>query len=71
LTKNVKTRGIANILKTAGNIAKSLESQSKGFLQGMVVIIFKLYRKKLSQIFKVVKMNFGSKFAAKVSFHTS
>jgi len=45
-----------------------------------MIFVFKLYRKKNSfkflnlksnAIFKVVKMNFGSKFGAWVSFHTA
>jgi len=39
--KDVKTRKIANVLKTAGNISKSSKGQSKeqllGVLRGMVI----------------------------------
>jgi len=49
LNKNVKTRKIANVLKTAGNIAKYLKFQPKapllGALQGMI-IGFEVCRKK-------------------------
>jgi len=67
-------------LKTARNIAKSYKFQPwtliLGVLQGMITG-FKLYQEKkvfclkLNAIFKVVKMNFGSKFGAWVSFHTA
>jgi len=68
--KNVKTRKIANIVKTARNIAKSSKLQHKtrflDVLQGKI-ISFKLHRKiyfllKIERFFKVVKMNFSSKF---------
>jgi len=53
LKKNVKTRKIANILETTGNIAKSSKFQPKtlrlGVLKGMIVD-FEFYRKKMFQI---------------------
>jgi len=78
LNKNVRTEKIANILETAGNIAKSSNSQPLTLLLGVLqrmIIVFKSYRlffcSKLIGIFKVVKMNFGSKFGAWVTFHTA
>jgi len=76
--KRVKTRKIPNILKTAGNIAKSSTFQAKALLLGVlhgVIFGFKFYRKKyfcskFTAIFKSVKINFGSKFGAWVSFQT-
>jgi len=77
LNKNVKTRKIAKIFKTAGNIAKSSKFQSQGRLLGVlqgIIIGFKLCQKidsKLYTIFKVVKMDFSSNFGTWVSFHTA
>jgi len=68
---------IANILETAGQITKSSKLHPQtlllDILQGMI-IGFKLYRKnifglRLNAIFEIVKMNFGSKSGAWVSFH--
>jgi len=77
-TKNIKTRKIANTLKTAGKIAKSSKFQSKALLLGVLqgkIINFKLHQNffssKLNFIFKVVKIKFGRKFGAWVSFHTA
>jgi len=73
----LKKREIADIIKTAGNIAKSSKFQSQalllGVLQGMIIglILHQKNCSKLNAIFKVVKMNFGSKFGAWVSFHTA
>ena len=77
-TKNVKTRKIANILETAGSIAKSSKFQFwallSGVLQGKITGL-KIYRKnfcsKLNVIFKAVKMNSGGKFGSWVSFYTT
>jgi len=74
----VKTRKIANILKMAGNTAKSSKFQLKTllstFLQKMTIDL-KLYHEyfcsKLNAIFKVVNTDFGSKFGAWVPFHTA
>jgi len=66
-------------LKTAGNKARSPKFQPWALLFGVhqgMIIRFKLNRKnvfgsELNAIFKVLKMNNGSKFGARVSFHTT
>jgi len=74
---NEKSRKITNILKTAINTANFSKFQSRALLIGVlqeVINGIKFYRKnrsKLNAIFKVVKMNFGCKGGAKVSFHTA
>ena len=77
-TNIVKTRKTVDSLKTDGNIAISPTLQPWALLlyvlQGMI-IGFKFFRNnlcsKLDAIFKVRKMNCGSKLGAWVSFHTA
>jgi len=79
LNKNCKNTIclVANILETAGNIAKS--SQFHVLLSvGLGMIIgLKLYRKKYfyskltASLRQEKKKNFGSKFGGGVSFHTT
>jgi len=79
LNKNVKTRNIANIKETAEHIAKSSKFQPQavllgvlqGIIIGFVVYVKKCFLFKIERYFYGSKMNFGSNFRARVSFHVA